>query len=73
MPRLTKPVDMIARVRMPGSRKLIEATFSAAVTINAPIGISTVISRLSPRRSVIISSTRVCASTIREKGAALVA
>ena len=69
MPRLTIAVDITASASTPGTRKsmlLPLVTWTASTfekKTRMPSGITRVTSRLSPRRTVIISSMRVCAAT----------
>ena len=76
MLRLTMPVDMTATARIPGTKKSIG--FLAVRRLNvdrhgeesSSAGMMMVTSTLSPRRSVMFSSARVCARIICWSGAA---
>src|SRR5207247_7544454 len=64
MPRLTMPVDMMARARMPGTRKSTPPVASTPVepkNSSSTSGITNVTSRFSPRRDMSRSSIMVCA------------
>ena len=76
MLRLTMPVDMTATARMPGTKKSIGFSplggcmLTVMAKMSSSAGMIIVTSTLSPRRSVILSSARVCARIICWSGAA---
>jgi hypothetical protein len=74
MPRLTIAVEMIAAASTPGVRNCTPprpgANGAAIAMMSTPAGMMSVRSRLSPRRSVISSSARVCARMLCRTGAA---
>ncbi len=71
------PVDMMATARIPGTKKSIgfpgrlAGMLTAIAKISSSAGMMIVTSTLSPRRSVMLSSARVCAIVIcwRRRGA----
>jgi len=70
IPRVTIAVDITANARTPGTRKsmglsrLVLAPSTLAKKTSTPIGIPTVTSRLSARRTVSRNSTRVWPSSV---------
>jgi hypothetical protein len=77
MLKLTMPVDMTATARIPGTKKSIGfwplggLMLTVMAKMSSSAGMMIVTSTLSPRRSVMFNSARVCARIICWSGAAL--